>query len=67
MKTVAGTTASVPPAIASEYRKAPKAHAVAEATGDGYTTTKPMKKAQKSKSQFGLPKSTIAKKLPGKI
>jgi len=61
------TTASIPPQIAAEYKRAPRAHAVAEATGDGYTTTKPMKKAATSKSQFGLPKSTISRKLPVKM
>ena len=53
------TTADVPARVALEYAKAPRAHAVAEATGDGYTTTYAMKKAQqrKGKGQFGLPKS----------
>ena len=54
------TTADVPPQVAKEYAKATRGQAVSEATGDGYTTTKPMKKAQqgpKSGKQFGLPKS----------
>ena len=52
------TTADVPARVALEYAKAPRAHAVAEATGDGYTTTYAMKKAQQGKGkQFGLPKS----------
>lgn len=53
------TTADVPPSVAAEYKKAPRAQAAAEATGDGYTDTKKMKKAKMSKStgQFGLPKS----------
>ena len=41
------TTADVPPSVASEYKKAPRAQAVAEATGDGYTDTKNMKKAKR--------------------
>ena len=61
------TTADVPPSVASEYKKAPRAQAAAEATGDGYTTTRPMKKAQRSKSQFGLPKTTVSRKLPVKM
>jgi hypothetical protein len=57
------TTADVPRDIADEYKKAPRAHAVAEVTGDGYTTTLDMKKTQRSKgkSQFGLPKSAKVK------
>jgi len=53
------TTADVPPQVANEYAKAPRAQAVSEATGDGYTKTKSMQKgaAAKGKSQFGLPKS----------
>ena len=55
------TTADVPPSVASEYAKAPRVQAVAEATGDGYTKTKLMQKAGTttgaSKGQFGLPKS----------
>ena len=51
------TTADVPPQVAKEYAKAPRPHAVAEATGDGYTKTKAMQKGMQQKSQFGLPKS----------
>jgi len=53
------TTADVPPKVAAEYAKAPRAHAVAEAIGDGYTKTGAMQKARasRSKGQFGLPKS----------
>jgi hypothetical protein len=54
------TTADVPKSVAAEYAKAPRPNAVAMADGDGYTKTKPMKKAQqpgKSKGQFGLPPS----------
>lgn len=49
---------SIPPRVASEFAKAPRPTAVADATATGYTKTKPMAKAQqKSSSQFGLPKS----------
>ena len=53
------TTADVPPQIANEYAKAPRAHATSEAIGDGYTKTKIMQKARASRKsgQFGLPKS----------
>ncbi len=54
------TTADVPRSVAAEYGKARRPQAIAEAEGDGYTKTMPMKKAQqsgKSKSQFGLPPS----------
>ena len=53
------TTADVPPAVASEYAKAPRPHATSEAIGDGYTKTKAMQKARASlgKGQFGLPRS----------
>jgi hypothetical protein len=55
------TTADVPPNVASEYKKAPRSHAIAEATGDGYTKTKLMQKAGTTtgaaKGQYGLPKS----------
>lgn len=53
------TTADVPPQVAAEYAKAPRAQAVSEATGDGYTKTKKMQKGAqvKAPSQFGLPKS----------
>lgn len=53
------TTADVPPQVAKEYAKAPRAQAVSEATGDGYTKTKKMQKGAqvKAPSQFGLPKS----------
>lgn len=50
--------ADVPPVAADEFAKAPRPEAIAEADGAGYAKTKPMFKAQqKSKSQFGLPKS----------
>ena len=49
--------ADVPPGVAPEFAKASSPTAVADATATGYATTKPMQKAQKSKSQFGLPKS----------
>lgn len=63
MAVVSKTTASVPKSVASEYSKASKPHAVAEADGDGYTKTAPMKKAQKpgGSKQFGLPKSGVSK------
>jgi len=54
------TTADVPPSVANEYAKAPRAQAISEATGDGYTKTKPMQAGSTkgaSKGQFGLPKS----------
>ena len=55
------TTADVPPVIAAEYSKAPRKHAIAEATGDGYTKTKLMQKAGSTtgapRGQYGLPKS----------
>lgn len=54
------TTADVPPSVASEYSRATRPHAVAEADGDGYTKTRPMQKAQQppaKKGQYGLPKS----------
>ena len=57
---MAKTTADVPPQVANEYSKARRGQAISEATGNGYTTTKKMQKAQqgpKSNSQFGLPKS----------
>jgi hypothetical protein len=58
---MARTTADVPPNAASEFSKAPRPSAVADATGSpGYTETKAMQKgktAGKSKGQFGLPKS----------
>jgi hypothetical protein len=58
------TTADVPPSVASEYAKAPRAHAASEAIGDGYTKTRAMRgaRASPSKGQFGLPKSTISGK-----
>jgi hypothetical protein len=56
------TTADVPPSAASEFAKAQRPSAIADATGSpGYTTTKAMQKGMKpgkSKSQFGLPKSS---------
>jgi hypothetical protein len=54
------TTASVPPEAASEFVRAPRPEAVAEAESAGYAKTRPMQKAQqpgKSKGQYGLPKS----------
>ena len=58
------TTADVPPMVSNEYKKAPRSQAVAEATGDGYTDTKKMKKGKMApKGQFGLPQSPG--KLPG--
>jgi len=55
------TTADVPPSVADEYAKAPRGQAIAEATGDGYTTTRRMQQAGStkgaSKGQYGLPKS----------
>ena len=59
------TTADVPPRVASEYAKAPRAHAASEAVGDGYTKTKAMREARASpsKGQFGLPKSTLSGKM----
>jgi hypothetical protein len=54
------TTADVPANEASEFARARRPEAIAEADGDGYTKTKPLQKAQqpgKSSKQFGLPKS----------
>lgn len=52
------TTADVPKSVAAEYKKAPRNQAAAEATGDGYTDTKKMKKGKMApKGQFGLPPS----------
>lgn len=55
------TTADVPPQAASEFSKASRPEAVAEADGAGYTKTAKLAKAAKPKfvksSQFGLPKS----------
>jgi len=53
------TTADVPPKVGSEYAKAKRPQAVAEAVGDGYTDTKRMRKArlETGKEQFGLPMS----------
>jgi hypothetical protein len=58
------TTADVPPVIAADYARARRPEAIAEADGDGYVKTRPMKKAQqpgKSSKQYGLPKSTGVK------
>lgn len=59
MKLPKKTAADVPKSVAAEYKKAPRAQAAAEATGDGYTDTKKMKKAKMTggKGQFGLPQS----------
>ena len=57
MKKTAKTTADVPPDVASEFAKAPRSSAIADATSTGYTTTKKMQKGQQSKGQFGLPPS----------
>jgi hypothetical protein len=52
------TTASMPMNEASEFKKASRPEAIAEAEGDGYAKTKPMQKTQvKGSKQFGLPKS----------
>jgi hypothetical protein len=54
------TTADVPASAASEFAKAPRPSAVADATGTGYTETKKMQKAKTAKGgkgQFGLPPS----------
>ena len=53
------TTADVPPDVASEFSRAPRSSAIADATGSpGYTTTKKMQKGQQQgKGQFGLPQS----------
>jgi hypothetical protein len=55
------TTADVPPDAASEFAKARRPSAIADATGSpGYTTTKTMQKGMqpgKGSKQFGLPKS----------
>jgi hypothetical protein len=59
------TTADVPPSVAPEYAKARRPDAVAQATGDGYTTTKKMQKGAQEPKQFGLPKSN--KKPPMKM
>ena len=60
------TAADIPPDVASEYAKAPRGQAIAEATGDGYTATKAMQ-GSKSPSQLGLPKSPGKKKPPMKM
>jgi hypothetical protein len=55
---MARTTADVPPQVASEFSRASRPSAIADATGSpGYTTTKAMQKGMQSPSQFGLPKS----------
>ena len=52
------TTADIPTKVASEFIKAPRPSAIAEAEGAGYTKTLPMQKAQqKSSKQYGLPRS----------
>lgn len=61
------TAADIPPDVAGEYAKAPRASAVAQATGDGYTATKAMQGPSKGPSQFGLPKSPGKKKPPMKM
>jgi hypothetical protein len=61
------TTANIPPDIAGEYAKAPRASAVAQATGDGYTAPKtPLNSGKGGGGQFGLPKSP-GKKPPIKM
>ena len=58
------TTADVPLNEASEFARAPRPEAIAEADGAGYAKTKPMQKAQqppRRPSQFGLPKSGATK------
>ena len=59
MKSPKKTTADVPPDVASEFSKAPRSSAIADATSTGYTTTKKMQKGMqgKGKGQFGLPQS----------
>jgi hypothetical protein len=58
------TTADMPPDVASEFSRARRPTAIADATGSpGYTKTKAMQKA--SPSQFGLPKSPPKGKGPG--
>jgi hypothetical protein len=57
MKKTGKTTADVPPDVASEFSKARRPEAVAEAEGTGYTKTKKMQKGAQSKGQFGLPQS----------
>jgi hypothetical protein len=55
---MARTTADVPPQVASEFSRASRPSAIADATGSpGYTTTKKMQKGMQQPSQFGLPKS----------
>ena len=58
------TTAHIPPGVADTFKKTPRAQALSEVTGDGYTVTKEMQKAQQrpGKGQFGLPKSVQSKK-----
>jgi hypothetical protein len=58
------TAAEIPPSVQADYARIPRPNAVAAAEGDGYVKTAPMRKAQapsKSKSQFGLPKSSGVK------
>jgi hypothetical protein len=55
---MARTTADVPPQVASEFSRASRPSAIADATGSpGYTTTKAMQKGMQRPSQFGLPPS----------
>ena len=58
------TTAHIPPSVAVQYKKTRRPQAIAEVTGDGYTVTKEMQKAQQrpGKDQFGLPPSVQSKK-----
>ncbi len=60
------TTADVPPDAASEFAKARRPSAIADATATGYTTTKAMQKGMQRPSQFGLPPSP-GKKPPAKV
>jgi hypothetical protein len=56
------TTADVPANEASEFARARRPEAIAEADGAGYAKTKPLQKAQqrgKSSKQYGLPKSGV--------
>jgi len=62
------TAADIPPVVKGDYAKMQTPSAVAQADGDGYTPTAPMKRAQlpgKRAKQYGLPKT--GKPFPAKV
>ena len=58
------TTADVPPSVAAEYKKAPRGQAVAEATGDGYTDTRKMKKGKMAEQGPVRPAAVAGRQAP---